>query len=266
LGEGLQERGTISEDAISRTADAINGMLNDARSNHCLAVAAVGTAGLRIAQNASDVVQAIESRTGIRIEVISGDEEGRLAYLAVQAGLHLGQASLLEFDSGGGSSQFTFGKGEQVMERFSLDVGAVRYTERFGLDGVVTPDRLNEARAAIASDLSRLDQHPQPDALVGMGGTVTNLTAVSLGMATYDPDAIQGAVLTRSEIERQIELYRTKPAAERRQITGLQPKRADIILSGACIVLAILDKAGRNSLTVSDRGLRHGLLVERFGK
>ena len=83
-------------------------------------------------------------------------------------------------------------------------------------------------------------------------------------MAAYDPEVVQGAVLDRAEIERQIELYRSRDAEARRDIVGLQPKRADVILAGACIVRTVMDKLGQDSLTVSDRGLRHGLLVERF--
>ena len=97
-----------------------------------------------------------------------------------------------------------------------------------------------------------------------MGGAVTNMTAVSKSLAAYDPDQVQGATLTTDEIDRQIELYRTKTADERRQITGLQPKRAEVILAGACNVRTILEKLGAQSLTVSDRGLRHGVLQERF--
>ncbi|MNE87979.1 Ppx/GppA phosphatase family protein [compost metagenome] len=76
---------------------------------------------------------------------------------------------------------------------------------------------------------------------------------------------MQGTVLDRAEIDRQIELYRSRSAAERRTIVGLQPKRADVILAGACIVRTVMDKLRQNALRVSDRGLRHGLLVERFG-
>ena len=99
---------------------------------------------------------------------------------------------------------------------------------------------------------------------MGMGGAVTNLAAVKHGLAVYDHDVVQGTVLDRAEIDRQIELYRARDAGERRQITGLQPNRAEVILAGACIVRTVLAKLGRDSLTVSDRGLRHGVLVERF--
>jgi exopolyphosphatase / guanosine-5'-triphosphate,3'-diphosphate pyrophosphatase len=216
-------------------------------------------------QNRDDVAAVIQSRTGLTVEVIEGEEEGRLAYLAVRAELGVGEGSLAVFDTGGGSTQFTFGQGDHVDEHFSVNVGAVRYTERFGLAGAVTPEVLGDALAAISADLSRIDGRPPPDALVGMGGAVTNLTAVKLGLATYDPDAVQGAVLDRAEIDRQIEHYRSRDAEARRATVGLQPKRADVILAGACIVRTVMEKLGQQSLTVSDRGLRHGLLIDRFG-
>ena len=98
-----------------------------------------------------------------------------------------------------------------------------------------------------------------------MGGAVTNIAAVAHGMTTYDPDVIQGSVLERTELGRQLELYRTLPADERRSIPGLQPKRADVILAGACVVASVMDALGADRLTVSDRGLRHGVLATRFG-
>ena len=122
-------------------------------------IAAVGTAGLRAAGNRDAVLAAIRARTGLTVEVIPGEEEGRLAYLAVQTGIVSADARLAVFDTGGGSSQFTFGRGGHVDEQFSVPVGAVRYTERFGLAGVVTPAVLDEARAAIAADLV---QHRRP--------------------------------------------------------------------------------------------------------
>jgi exopolyphosphatase/guanosine-5'-triphosphate,3'-diphosphate pyrophosphatase len=102
-------------------------------------------------------------------------------------------------------------------------------------------------------------------ALGALTMAVTNLAAVRSELAEYDPAVVQGSVLERSEIERQIEEYRTRSADERRAIIGLQPGRAAVILAGACVVATVLDLLGRDSLTVSDRGVRHGLLAERFG-
>jgi exopolyphosphatase/guanosine-5'-triphosphate,3'-diphosphate pyrophosphatase len=265
LGDGLATSGVISTAALERTTAAIAGMVNEARKHHARAIVAVGTAGLRLARNRDEVVAAFEDATGVTVNAISGEEESRLAYLAVRADDRLTDGALVVFDTGGGSTQFTFGHGTQVDDRFSIDVGAVRYTEHFGLAAAVSTDALQAALDAIASDLHRLDGRPAPEALVGMGGAVTNITAVKLGLDPYDPDAVQGAILDRADIDRQIELYRCRDADGRRTIVGLQPKRADVILAGACIVRTVMEKLGQDAVTVSDRGLRHGLLTDRFG-
>jgi exopolyphosphatase/guanosine-5'-triphosphate,3'-diphosphate pyrophosphatase len=266
LGDGLQETGRLNPEPMERTVVAIAGMAEEARRNGAATIAAVGTAGLRIAPNSAEFVDAVQARCGVNVEIISGDEEGRLAYLGATAGIGPARGSQVVFDTGGGSSQFTFGHGDQVDERFSVDVGAVRFTERYGMDEVVSEDTLAEVLAAMSADLVRLDNRPRPDTVVAMGGALTNLAAVKHGLAAYDPDVVQGTVLDESEIDRQIELYRTRNAAERRTIVGLQPQRADIILAGACIVRTVLGRLGNASLTVSDRGLRHGVLLDRFGQ
>jgi len=265
LGERLAETGEIGRDAMERTVTAIAGMAAEAQRDGVSAIAAVGTMGLRTARNSDAFIAEVERRTGVRIEVISSEEEGRLAYLAASSGLGLRDGSLVVFDTGGGSTQFTFGHGSVVDERFSLNVGAVRYTERFGLAGVVSNEQLRATLDAIAQDLARLDSARSPDALVGMGGGVTNITAVMLGLARYDANAVQGARVDRAEVDRQIELYRSRSVDERRGVVGLQRARADVILAGACIIRTVMSKLGKDSLLVSDHGLRHGLLVERFG-
>jgi exopolyphosphatase/guanosine-5'-triphosphate,3'-diphosphate pyrophosphatase len=265
LGDGLHETGRLNPEPIERTVEAISGMVEQAVQEGVAAIAAVGTAGLRMAPNSAEFVAAVRERCGVTVEVISGEDEGRLAYLGAQAGIGTAQGSRVVFDTGGGSSQFTFGHADRIDERFSVNVGAVRFTERYALGGVVSEDVLAQALAAIGSDLGRLDGRPSPDTLVAMGGAVTNLAAVKHGLAEYDPEVVQGTVLDVAEIDRQIELYRTRGVDERRAVVGLQPQRADIILAGACIVRTVLDKLGMDSLTVSDRGLRHGVLVERFG-
>jgi len=265
LGEGLVPGGAIADAACERAASAVAAMAEEARALGVRAVAAVGTAGLRMASNGAQVVEAVRVRSGVAIEIIPGDEEARLAFVAARAGLGLDRGALVIFDTGGGSSQFTFGHDDRIDERFSVDVGAVRYTERFRLDQAVPEATLRGALAAIAADLSRLDGRTPPEALAAMGGAVTNIAAVRHGLVAYDPDVVQGTVLDRAELERQIELYRSRDAEARRGIVGLQPKRAEVILAGACIVRTVMDKLGKTRLTVSDRGLRHGVLAERFG-
>ena len=223
LGDGLASSGVISAPAIERTTAAITSMVEEAWQHHAQAIVAVGTAGLRAAGNRDEVVAAIEAATGITVATISGEEESRLAYLAVRAELMSGVGSLVVFDTGGGSTQFTFGDGAEVEDRFSLEVGAVRYTERYGLDAAVSTETLHAALEAIASDLHRLEGRPAPDALVGMGGAMTNITAVKLGLDRYDPDAVQGAILARADIDSQIELYRTRDSTAVVRSSGSSP-------------------------------------------
>ena len=264
LGEGLEATGRIGAEPLERVVAAIAGMADEARAQRVRALVAVGTAGLRIASNAAEVLAAIRDRTGVSIEVISGEDESRLAYQAAARWGVLGEGPVVVFDTGGGSTQFTFGHGAQVDERFSIDLGAVRITERFDLTHAVGPDVITAARTAIAADLHRIEGRPAPEALIGMGGAVTNIAAVMHGLAVYDPDVVQGSVLDRAELDRQIEQYRSLDADGRRSIVGLQPKRAEVILAGACIVRTVMDLLAQDRLTVSDRGLRHGVLVERF--
>jgi exopolyphosphatase/guanosine-5'-triphosphate,3'-diphosphate pyrophosphatase len=264
LGEGLEPGGAIGDEPLERTAGVVAKMVDEARQAGALAVAAVTTAGPRMASNGDAVVAEIGSRAGVPLELLSGDEESRLAYVGATAGIAQ-TGVVVVFDTGGGSSQFSFGTDGRVADRFSLNVGAVRYTEQFGLAGAVSEETVAEARAAIAADLESLAGRDRPDALIGMGGALTNMTAVSLSMATYDPDRVHGARLTRDEVDRQIALYRSTDANGRRTIVGLQPDRAEVILAGACIVRTVMDHLGCDVLTVSDRGLRHGVLLERFG-
>ena len=153
LGEALDRTGELSEDPVRRTVETIAAMAEEAERHAVAAIAAVATAGVRMARNSEAFVESVRERTGIELEIISGDEEGRLAYVAATEGLQLGDGTLVVFDTGGGSSQFTFGRGRNVDERFSVNVGAVRFTERFGLEKVVSEDALREALDAIAADL-----------------------------------------------------------------------------------------------------------------
>jgi exopolyphosphatase/guanosine-5'-triphosphate,3'-diphosphate pyrophosphatase len=264
LGEGVDEHGRLAEDAMERTLAAIASMADEARREGATEIAAVGTAVLRVAANRDAFEERLRTRLGIRIDAISGDDEARLAYRAATSSLPVGRGPLVVFDSGGGSTQFTFGHGVDVEERFSVDIGAVRIAERCGLTDAITDDVLEAALGEISTELRALDGREPPDAVIAMGGTVTNLAAVTHQLTEYDPEVVRGTVLDVAEIDRQIDLYRTRNVEQRRRIAGLQAKRADVILAGACIVRVILTKLERDSLVVTDRGLRHGLFFERF--
>ena len=262
LGEGLHETGRLAPEALVRNAEAVCAFARRAREMGAEEIVAVGTMALRTAANADDFVALVRERCGLDVEIIPGEEEARLAYLAVLSGLGTAEGTVCVFDTGGGSTEFIFGRGEEIVERFSLDVGSRRPTEQFCKSDPVTPEELQELLAYLDGELSRL--HGPVDVLVGMGGTVTSLGAVHHMMEVYDPDVIQGSRLTRAEVERQLEMYRSLTVAERREVVGLMPKRADVILAGAAIVLTVMRRLGADSLVISDRGLRHGLFYDRF--
>jgi len=262
LGEGLHETGELGAEAIARNVEAIASFQAKALELGAETVIAVGTMALRSASNTSDFTDAVRERCGLEVEVVPGEEEARLSYLAVLSGLGTGEGRVVVFDTGGGSTEFIFGDGEEILERFSLEVGSRRPTEEFCKSDPVTPDELASMVARLEKEFGRLEAGV--DALVGMGGTVTSMGAVHHKMKVYDQDVIQGSTLALTQVERQVELYRARTIEERREMVGLMPKRADVILAGAAIVMTVMRKLGANELTISDRGLRHGLFYDRF--
>jgi exopolyphosphatase/guanosine-5'-triphosphate,3'-diphosphate pyrophosphatase len=264
LGEELQSRGIIGEAAAARTLAVIGDFAERARRLGASEIAAVGTMCLRRAANTADFVQRVRQACGLQIEIISGEEEARLAHLGVVTGLGSRPGRLAVFDIGGGSTEFIFGEGTAIQERFSLEVGAIRLTDDFCRSDPVTPEERDRLLAAVDRELGSLRGLGPADLLVGIGGTVTNLSAIQQSLAAYDPERVEGSTLTRDQMAALLELLRSKTLAERRRVVGLEPKRADVILAGTVLALQIMDHLGCPVLTVSDRGLRHGLMHERF--
>lgn len=266
LGEGLDKTGLISPEAMERNVSAVAAFRAKAEELGADQVVAVGTMALRNAKNSGEFVEKVKAACGVEVQIIPGEEEARLSYLAILSGLPLQGGDLVVFDTGGGSTEFIFGHGTEVTKRFSVNLGAVRITENYLKSDPVTPDEVEAALAQIDKEFAEAGVEGSPAQLVGMGGTVTSMGAVKHKMAKYDPDVIQGSALTRGDIKAQIDEYSAKTIEERRSITGLQPKRADVILAGACILDVITRRLGVDQLTISDRGLRHGLAYDLFQK
>ncbi|MCL2498787.1 MAG: Ppx/GppA family phosphatase [Defluviitaleaceae bacterium] len=267
LGEGLRETGVISPEAMERNIAAISVFANKARDAGADEIRCVGTMALRNAGNTADFIRRVKDTADITLSVIPGEEEARLSYMAVLSGLGaVGDGGVAVFDTGGGSTEFVFGEGDEIKKRFSIDLGAIRITEKHFTSDPVTPESVENALAEIMDDLADGGLEGSPSKLVGIGGTVTSMGAVKHKMEKYDPDIIQGSKLTRADVEAQIADYSAKTLEERKAVTGLQPRRADVILAGACILKAILTRLNADELTVSDRGLRHGMAYELLSK
>lgn len=265
LGEGLKDTGAISPEALERNAQAVDEFVREARGAAADEIVIVGTMALRTAKNSGEFRARVRELTGIDPRVIPGEEEAQLSYIAVVSGIPgAAEANLVSFDTGGGSTEFVFGEAGVMKRKFSLNIGGIRITESYLAEMPVAPEKLAEARAQVRRELAEGGVSAGAKFLVGMGGNVTSIASVKHQMKVYDPDVIQGSKLTLADVRAQVACYAAKTLDERREIVGLQPKRADVILAGACIIEAIMELCGVSEFTVSDRGLRHGLLYKLF--
>lgn len=267
LGEGMEESGNIQPEPMARNVAAVANFAKIAKENGADQIVSVGTAALRKAGNSAEFVAKVKEACGVEVKIIPGEEEARLSYLAILSGLPIEKdADLIIFDTGGGSTEFIFGKGTTLVKRFSVPLGSTRITEHYLKSDPVTAEEVKAAIAQIDKEFAEAGVEGRPSQLVGMGGTVTSMGAVKHKMVKYDPSVIQGSRLTKADIKEQIEEYSKRTIEQRRELPGLQPKRADVILAGACILDVITERLGADGLTISDRGLRHGLAFDLFQK
>ncbi|MBV9850717.1 MAG: Ppx/GppA family phosphatase [Armatimonadetes bacterium] len=265
LGEGVDAAKRLKDEAIGRTLQAVQRFAESARSQGAERVLAAGTSALRDAANGQDFIARARERARVEVEIITGDHEAELAYAAVRSDASLNlppDALLLVFDIGGGSTELILGQGPDVRRHKSLDAGAVRLTERFLKSDPPPDDELAQA-SRFADDL--LETFPAPDQaprVVGIGGTAVNLASVARALPKPDPDAVHASTLTLADVSAVLGRFRSVPLAERRQIPGLEPARADIIIGGVLLLSRLLARFHTDQFTVSARGLRFGLLAE----
>jgi exopolyphosphatase / guanosine-5'-triphosphate,3'-diphosphate pyrophosphatase len=267
MGEGVDETRRLAPAAVERNLACLRRYADDLREHGNPPLDVVGTSALRDAQGAGEFLDAAERILGVRPRVIAGDEEAQLTFRGALSGLSL-RGRLLVFDIGGGSTELIVGEatsGAPPETRVSLDVGSVRLFERHVRHDPPAPAEIarieSEIRAAFAGaePIARLERG-EPATLVGVAGTVTTLKALELGLPAYDAARVHGAVLSLSTVEALAERLAAMTLAERVQLPGLEPKRADVIVAGAVIVRELLRAAKAPQAVVSDRGVRFGLL------
>jgi len=266
LGEGLARTRKINPHSMQKSIDVIDRYLSLCRDKGVTEIVAVGTSTLREATNRLDFLRRVRWRCGLEIEIISGQEEARLSYLAVARDQKWYSEPLAVIDIGGGSTECIFGDARGEVRVFSMNIGSVRLTEQF-----LTTDPVGEGEfQAMASHVRKLLDRIPPlrgDAsLVGIGGTITTLCSVKQGLKEFDPSRIHHGLLKLEDIKGQIEQFKALPLRERKAITGLPPERADVILAGATILLYALLRFGSDRIWVSCHGLRYGILLDRFLK
>jgi exopolyphosphatase / guanosine-5'-triphosphate,3'-diphosphate pyrophosphatase len=248
LGEGVDERRKLLPLPMARVRNVLADYRRELEEAGAERVLAIGTSAVRDADNGEAFLGEIEWSYGFTTRLLSGDEEAALTFCGVSDGREL-DAQTLVLDVGGGSTELILGG-----ERTSLDIGSVRLTERFLHSD---PPRREELEAAArAIELPDL----QPTSAIGVAGTVTTLAALELG--GYDPERVHGHGITREAVDTQLERLASLPLAQRRELPGLEPERAPVIVGGALIVREVLDRYGLDAIEASERDLLHGAALE----
>jgi exopolyphosphatase/guanosine-5'-triphosphate,3'-diphosphate pyrophosphatase len=250
LGEGVDERRKLLPLPVARVRNVLSDYRREAERFGAERVLTIGTSAVRDAENGEAFLGEIEWSYGFATRLVTGDEEAELTLRGVATSRPLDEGTLV-LDVGGGSTELT-----TTSERTSIDVGSVRLTERHLRSDPPSPGAL----AAAAREVRDLLPVLEPTAAVGVAGTITTLAALELG--GYDHDRVHGYQLSRAAAERQLERLASLPLAERRELPGLEPERAPVIVGGALIVCTVLDRYGLQGLEVSERDLLHGAALD----
>jgi exopolyphosphatase/guanosine-5'-triphosphate,3'-diphosphate pyrophosphatase len=264
LGEGVDRTRTLSPAAVARTLECLEAYSRDVRELRADRVAVVGTSAMRDARGGDELRSRIKSLFGVEISVLSGDEEARLTFCGATSGLAIDPpADVAVFDIGGGSTEVVVGRVGSGMPRIdfarSYDAGSVRLTER-----LLTHDPPSKEDADVLARTARAtfaDVPPlsSPEPPIGIAGTMTTLAAVSLGLETYDAARVHGHLMLVEELRRLVDHLTSVSVEARKRIPGMEPKRADVIVAGGVLALALLDRWGVSAVRISDRGVRWGI-------
>ena len=250
LGEGVDERRKLLPLPVARVRNVLSDYRRELEELGAERTLVLGTSAIRDADNGEAFLGEIEWSYGFTTRLLSGEEEGELTRRGVAGGRELEPGTLV-LDVGGGST-------ELIADGFrtSLDLGCVRLTERFLHSDPPTRGELEAAVRAVREALPDLE----PTQAIGVAGTVTTLAALELGK--YDPDRVHGHRISREAVESQLQRLASLPLAQRRELPGLEPERAPVIVAGAVIVREVLERYGLDGLEASERDILHGAALE----
>ncbi len=266
LSEDYNLYGVICSQALYRNIEEIQRCISVAQKYKCKNISLYGTMIFRNASNSKEVLQIILQRTGLKLNILSGQEEATYSFQAATHGIHVNNKKALVIDTGGGSTEFIFGEENSLRFAKSIDVGAVTLTDRFNLMNKVDAIVLKECKKYLLNEFNSLEIDFTPDIFIGIGGTVTTISAISQKLDSYSADKVQGSIINLKDIIKLENELSLKNLETRKNIIGLSPKRADIILGGVLIVRSIFDKYGASEMIVCDHGLRYGLALKEWRK
>lgn len=264
LGEGLDRTGLIDESAVSRTLECLERFVQEAEYSGASHIRVAGTSALRSAANGPDVAARFSARIGYPVEILSGEEEARLVFLAVSSAFNGRAGRTVVVDIGGGSTEIIVGDGDEGRQLISLPLGCVHLTERLIANDPPLQEELDAVRALVRGTyeerLGTFDSGPI-DRAVGVGGTVTAFGALDMKLTKYDPARIENHFLPKDRILSIEKDLCATPLDRRRELPGVSRGRADIIPAGSVILAEFVSRFPVEGLHVSTRGLRYGLVL-----
>jgi exopolyphosphatase/guanosine-5'-triphosphate,3'-diphosphate pyrophosphatase len=268
LGQGVDRSGRLDPDAIDRTVAVLREYRDVMDRFGVDRVRMTATSAARDAANRDDFFAAAEAAVGVRPELLSGEEEGRLSFLGATAELDPADGPFLVFDIGGGSTEFTYGTTESEAT-VSTDMGCVRITEAWLHGDPPSAVELSQALSIIGIHLDdvvrEIPQATEAATYVGLAGTVSTAAAVELGLATYDRDRIHHSRLSKAAVEDVFRTLATEPLAERIHNPGLERERADVIVGGMCVFVGVMRRLGIAECLVSESDILDGLAMSLVG-
>ncbi len=264
LGQGVDATGALAPDAIARTVDTL-GRYRQVMDRHGVTrVRITATSAARDAANRDAFFDAAEAIVGARPELLTGAQEAELSFQGATAELDPADGPFLVADIGGGSSEFAVGS-SRCEAALSLDMGCVRLTEKYLHTDPPTAYELSACLSVVGAHLDDLEREI-PDVrsvrrFVGLAGTVTTVAAVEQGLVSYDRDAIHHFTLTRDAAEDVFRTLATETVAQRRENPGMEAQRADVIVGGCCVLVAVMRRFGFDECLVSEADILDGLVL-----
>lgn len=270
LGIGVDATGMLQPDAIERVATQI-AEYKRCIDSYCdeehpsIPMYAVATSAARDASNAQELIDALAD-VGVSLSIIEGSREAQLSFMGASAAF-AGQ-DIMVVDIGGGSTEVIVGKGAEAPAfAHSFNIGCRRITERFLTSNPPTTmqcvEARNWAREIMEPVFSQIaSQGLSIGKIVAVAGTATSTVSIDKSMEVYDSSVVDGTVVTRKTLEGIYERLRTMPLAERKQVVGLEPQRASVIVAGLAILLEVLSLAQCGEYTVSESDILQGIIMD----
>ncbi len=263
LGSGVSELGKLDDARMDEAVEALTRMATLARQSGAKQVEAVATSAVRDASNGQSFLARVRRETGLKVKVLGGDEEARLAYRSALAHFELGVGRSVVMDIGGGSLELALAAEGLVDRLLTFPFGAIRLTEKFlsGRPGPKSVKKLRKhVRQAIRKALPVRDWRGAE--VIGSGGTFTNLAGMFLARQGIKVRSVHGTRIPRHEVEHILEQLSTMTPSELLEVEGLNAGRADIIVAGLAVAAEVMARVEPRELSASGFGIREGLLLE----